>query len=176
MADPGGRFPERDKGAIRSFTDSLIHSFVYFPGKLFYLIFYIFWSGGGGGGVVAMVDPIQNRLMEELVILVDDQDRPIGTESKRISHSVEHIRKGMLHRAFSVFLFDAGGKLLLQQRAAEKITFPNYWTNTCCSHPIVSIDPTTYEPPTAAESSSSSSSSSSPPDEEDMSGHDGAFG
>jgi len=48
-----------------------------------------------------------------------------------------NINQGLLHRAFSVFLFDpTTKKLLLQQRASEKITFPNQWTNTCCSHPL----------------------------------------
>lgn len=49
---------------------------------------------------------------------------------------MENINRGLLHRAFSVFLFDSNKRLLLQQRAAEKITFPNMWTNTCCSHPL----------------------------------------
>ena len=47
-----------------------------------------------------------------------------------------NIDKGLLHRAFSVFLFDDQNRLLLQQRAEEKITFPDMWTNTCCSHPL----------------------------------------
>lgn len=47
-----------------------------------------------------------------------------------------NIDQGLLHRAFSVFLFDHDNKLLLQQRATEKITFPDMWTNTCCSHPL----------------------------------------
>lgn len=47
-----------------------------------------------------------------------------------------NIDKGLLHRAFSVFLFDSNKRLLLQQRATEKITFPDMWTNTCCSHPL----------------------------------------
>lgn len=47
-----------------------------------------------------------------------------------------NIDKGLLHRAFSVFLFDQSNRLLLQQRATEKITFPDLWTNTCCSHPL----------------------------------------
>jgi isopentenyl-diphosphate delta-isomerase len=51
-----------------------------------------------------------------------------------------NINKGMLHRAFSVFLFNSKGELLLQQRASEKITFPDYWTNTCCSHPLYTPD------------------------------------
>ena len=42
----------------------------------------------------------------------------------------------MLHRAFSVFLFNTRGELLLQQRSDAKITFPGHWTNTCCSHPL----------------------------------------
>ncbi|TEB35063.1 Isopentenyldiphosphate isomerase [Coprinellus micaceus] len=50
---------------------------------------------------------------------------------------MENINKGLLHRAFSVFLFSpSDGRLLLQQRASEKITFPDLWTNTCCSHPL----------------------------------------
>jgi isopentenyl-diphosphate delta-isomerase len=51
-------------------------------------------------------------------------------------HLMENINKGLLHRAFSVFLFNSENKLLLQQRADEKITFPDMWTNTCCSHPL----------------------------------------
>lgn len=47
-----------------------------------------------------------------------------------------NIDRGLLHRAFSVFLFDDQNRLLLQQRASEKITFANMWTNTCCSHPL----------------------------------------
>jgi len=49
---------------------------------------------------------------------------------------MENINKGLLHRAFSVFLFNTKNELLLQQRASEKITFPDMWTNTCCSHPL----------------------------------------
>ena len=49
---------------------------------------------------------------------------------------MKNIDAGLLHRAFSVFLFDSDNRLLLQQRASEKITFPDMWTNTCCSHPL----------------------------------------
>lgn len=49
---------------------------------------------------------------------------------------MKNINEGLLHRAFSVFLFDSKNRLLLQQRAAEKITFPGMWTNACCSHPL----------------------------------------
>ena len=54
---------------------------------------------------------------------------------------MENINKGLLHRAFSAFVFrPSDGKLLLQQRASEKITFPDMWTNTCCSHPLDDFD------------------------------------
>ena len=49
---------------------------------------------------------------------------------------MKNIDEGLLHRAFSCFLFDSKNRLLLQQRASEKITFPDMWTNTCCSHPL----------------------------------------
>lgn len=55
---------------------------------------------------------------------------------KLAGHLVKNIDEGLLHRAFSVFLFDRNNRLLLQQRASEKITFPDMWTNTCCSHPL----------------------------------------
>jgi len=55
----------------------------------------------------------------------------------RTGHLMENINKGLLHRAFSALVFrPSDGKLLLQQRASEKITFPDMWTNTCCSHPL----------------------------------------
>lgn len=47
-----------------------------------------------------------------------------------------NINNGLLHRAFSVFIFSPDNKLLLQQRSDEKITFPSMFTNTCCSHPL----------------------------------------
>ena len=53
-----------------------------------------------------------------------------------LGHLMTNINKGLLHRAFSVFLFDSSNRLLIQQRATEKITFPDLWTNTCCSHPL----------------------------------------
>lgn len=65
----------------------------------------------------------------EQVILVDENDNPIGTAEKLHAH-----REGLCHRAFSVFVF-CDGLLLLQQRAAEKYHSPGLWTNTCCSHP-----------------------------------------
>ena len=54
----------------------------------------------------------------------------------RLGHRMDNIKRGLLHRAFSVFLFDSQNRLLLQQRADEKITYPDMWTNTVCSHPL----------------------------------------
>lgn len=81
-------------------------------------------------------DEEQIRLMDEVCIVLDENDKPIGNFSKKICHLMTNIDKGLLHRAFSVFLFDSQNRLLLQQRATEKITFPDMWTNTCCSHPL----------------------------------------
>ena len=64
------------------------------------------------------------------VILVTAQDEAIGVMEKMEAH-----RKGLLHRAFSVFIFDREGKMLLQQRAAQKYHGGLLWTNACCSHP-----------------------------------------
>lgn len=67
--------------------------------------------------------------MEEQVILVDEQDNQIGLMPKMEAHE-----KAVLHRAFSVFIFNDKGDLMLQQRAADKYHSPLLWTNTCCSH------------------------------------------
>lgn len=68
---------------------------------------------------------------DEPLILVDTQDRVVGHRSKGACHDGQ----GLLHRAFSVFLFDEEGRVLLQQRAQEKRLWPGYWANSCCSHP-----------------------------------------
>jgi isopentenyl-diphosphate delta-isomerase len=68
--------------------------------------------------------------MEEQVILVDDRDRPVGVAEKMQAH-----REGSLHRAFSIFVTNAKGELLLQRRARSKYHSGGLWTNTCCSHP-----------------------------------------
>ncbi|KAG9446677.1 hypothetical protein H6P81_012805 [Aristolochia fimbriata] len=84
------------------------------------------------------MDAVQKRLMfEDECILVDEQDRVIGHDSKYNCHLMEKIEaENLLHRAFSVFLFNSKYELLLQQRSATKVTFPLVWTNTCCSHPL----------------------------------------
>jgi isopentenyl-diphosphate delta-isomerase len=68
--------------------------------------------------------------MEEKIILVDQNDVALGPIEKLEAH-----KKGLLHRAFSVFLFNSKGELLLQQRADDKYHSAGLWTNTCCSHP-----------------------------------------
>ena len=67
----------------------------------------------------------------EELILVNDDDNETGFLSKAKCHDGH----GILHRAFSVFLFDDAGGLLLQQRGASKRLWPGYWSNSCCSHP-----------------------------------------
>ena len=64
------------------------------------------------------------------VILVDENDREVGVMEKLEAH-----QKGVLHRAFSVLLYNSKGELLLQRRAAHKYHSGGLWTNTCCSHP-----------------------------------------
>jgi isopentenyl-diphosphate delta-isomerase len=67
----------------------------------------------------------------EELILVDIEDNEVGYRSKADCHD----GPGVLHRAFSLFLFNDEGELLLQQRSAEKRLWPGYWSNSCCSHP-----------------------------------------
>lgn len=71
--------------------------------------------------------------MLELVILVDHDNNPIGTMKK----SEVHTKNTPLHRAFSVFLFDENKKILLQQRALSKITWPGIWSNSVCGHQVL---------------------------------------
>jgi len=76
-------------------------------------------------------------MRREHCILLDDDDNVVGSDSKRNCHTVGHDAfENQPHRAFSVFLFNKHGKLLLQRRSEKKITFPMVWTNTCCSHPL----------------------------------------
>ncbi|XP_076165738.1 isopentenyl-diphosphate delta isomerase [Ptiloglossa arizonensis] len=89
--------------------------------------------------------PLQEAALEERCILVDELDKPIGEATKRDCHTVNSKGQVLLHRAFSVFLFNSTGDLLLQKRSANKITFPNYYTNTCCSHPLAEIPGETEE-------------------------------
>ncbi|CAI8034710.1 Isopentenyl-diphosphate Delta-isomerase 1 [Geodia barretti] len=85
---------------------------------------------------ISDLDVTQVKLLAEQCIVVDEEDRELGARSKKDCHLNSNISSGLLHRAFSVFLFDSNNRLLLQQRSKEKITFPEMFTNTCCSHPL----------------------------------------
>ena len=76
-------------------------------------------------------EPRQVSFDDEMLILVDDADNVTGYESKVNAHR----GPGLLHRAFSIFLFSPSGKVLLHQRSGQKPLWPSYWTNSCCSHP-----------------------------------------
>lgn len=68
--------------------------------------------------------------MNEMIILVDENDREVGTIEKMEAHV-----KGKLHRAFSIFVFNNKGEMMIQRRALHKYHSGGLWTNTCCSHP-----------------------------------------
>jgi isopentenyl-diphosphate Delta-isomerase len=78
-------------------------------------------------------EPGQTGIMadSDALILVDEADRRLGHLSKDLCHE----GRGVLHRAFSLLIFNRRGELLLQQRAATKRLWPLYWSNSCCSHP-----------------------------------------
>lgn len=81
----------------------------------------------------------QHDLMEtDCLIAVDEKDNCILQDiTKKQGHEfTKATPRGILHRAFSLFVFDDQNRMLLTQRASSKITFPNVWTNTCCSHPL----------------------------------------
>jgi len=69
-------------------------------------------------------------MTEQNIILVNENDEVVGTAEKMKVH-----QQGLMHRAFSVFIFDSKGRMLLQQRAKEKYHGAYLWTNACCSHP-----------------------------------------
>ena len=71
-----------------------------------------------------------------IVVLTDEAGNPRGTAGRLEAHT----GRGLLHKAFSVFVFRPGGELLIQQRSREKMLWPLYWANTCCSHPRVGED------------------------------------
>jgi isopentenyl-diphosphate delta-isomerase len=91
----------------------------------------------------------QAELMQrDACITVDGADAILGSANKRDAHQFTAQQpRGLLHRAFSVFLFGPDGRLLLQQRARSKITFPGVWTNTCCSHPLHGQSPLEVDSP-----------------------------
>lgn len=72
-----------------------------------------------------------NTATEDQVVLLDDQDQPIGTAPRVSVHGTDTPR----HLAFSCYLFDAHGRVLLTRRALTKVAWPGVWTNSCCGHP-----------------------------------------
>lgn len=82
-----------------------------------------YYEGQSSSSVVSFQD--------EPLVLVDELDQVMGFLDKASAHSGQ----GILHRAFSLFIFNPQGELLLQQRAAGKRLWPGFWSNTCCSHP-----------------------------------------
>ena len=100
-------------------------------------------------------DMDQQAMMEsDMLVIVDQNDILVQTPestSKKLAHTFnEKQPRGILHRAFSFFLFDQDNKMLLTQRASSKITFPGVWTNTCCSHPLHGMTPNEVDPVPAA--------------------------
>lgn len=75
--------------------------------------------------------PAEQAADQERLILVDEHDRECGVASKTECHR----GRGLLHRAFSVFLANPRGEILLQQRGPQKPLWPGFWSNSCCSHP-----------------------------------------
>lgn len=82
------------------------------------------------------LDKQQVQLLSEMCIVIDENDNKIGADTKKNCHLNENIDKGLLHRAFSVFLFNSENKLLVHERSLAKISFPGCYTNSCCSHPL----------------------------------------
>lgn len=83
------------------------------------------------------LDPKQVQFYHsEKIIRVDEDDKVVGSISKGEAHAIETVKKSIYHRALSLLIFDKQDRFLLTQRAVSKITFPNYYTNACCSHPL----------------------------------------
>lgn len=86
---------------------------------------------------VKNLDPKQVQFFHsERLIQVDEDDRVLGSLSKGEAHAIGTVKRSIYHRALSLLIFDKQGRFLVTQRATGKITFPNYFTNACCSHPL----------------------------------------
>lgn len=88
---------------------------------------------------VPAMDPFQESVMSQKLILVNENDEIVGSNTKEVCHRLKN-GKIPLHRAFSVFVFNSNKEILLQQRASCKVTYPNHVTNACCSHPLYSTE------------------------------------
>ena len=86
--------------------------------------------------MTARASSYKDPAASDVLILVDEDDNPVGTSEKYDCHT----GTGKLHRAFSVFLFDPDGRLLIQQRSSNKMLWGGYWANSCCSHPRLGED------------------------------------
>ena len=84
------------------------------------------------GSSLENYNPEQVDMMQEMCILVDEGDNPVGKETKYNCH----LAGGKLHRAFSILIFNSKNEMLIQKRSRDKITFPGVWANACCSHPL----------------------------------------
>lgn len=82
---------------------------------------------------------LQEAALAERCMVINENDHVIGDASKQDCHKLQPDGSLILHRAFSVFLFNSQNELLLQKRSPQKITFPGYVSNTCCSHPLHEI-------------------------------------
>ncbi len=84
----------------------------------------------------------EDMMMKDMLITTDDGDGIVGPASKYDAHKFTvSTPKGAVHRAFSVFFFNEHGDMMITRRASSKITFPNVWTNTWCSHPLFNQTP-----------------------------------
>ncbi|MGI9292148.1 MAG: isopentenyl-diphosphate Delta-isomerase [Gammaproteobacteria bacterium] len=81
---------------------------------------------------MSVSEPLPDQATDTL-ILVDEHDNEVGSCEKDACH----LGQGKLHRAFSVFLFDPQGRILIQQRSPDKMLWGKYWANSCCSHPRI---------------------------------------
>lgn len=110
----------------------------------FIMFFWTAFAAFGGlavpaaiGGALAMAMYLWWRrsyyAFDEMVVLVDEENNPLGTARKSETHHADT----QLHRAFSVFLFNENGELLMQRRAFSKLTWPGVWSNSCCGHTML---------------------------------------
>jgi len=84
----------------------------------------------------------EDMMIKDMIINTNNDDSIIGPTSKHQAHTfTSDTPRGSVHRAFSVFLFNEKNEMLITKRASTKITFPNVWTNACCSHPIYGQTP-----------------------------------
>ncbi|GMI02018.1 hypothetical protein TrVE_jg11504 [Triparma verrucosa] len=92
-------------------------------------------------------------MQKDMLITTTSHDEILGSESKYVAHAFSPSSpRGVVHRAFSVFLFHPRtSKMLLTRRASTKITFPNVWTNACCSHPLHGLSPSEVDSNTLQE-------------------------